>query len=156
MGQTIKTILTNYACCAFLGGILEYISPKKAKGVLRCVVALVLLFAVVSPLTKSDFDFDDINLEGTSSETVQMDALMHTANLTEKKIKSELKNILINAGINEYEIYVNTSVDKEKNTVYLESVIVEVSKEFSKEAKDIYNAITADYKAVLKVGVKNE
>ena len=56
----------------------------------------------------------------------------------------------------ESEIYVNTSVDKEKNTVYLESVIVEVSKEFSDKNQDIYNAITADYKAVLKVGVKNE
>ncbi len=156
MAQTIKTVLINYACCAFFGGILEYIAPQKVKSVLRCVVALVLLFAVASPIVKADIDFKGFNIVENSSETAQMDALMHTANLTEKKIKSELQNILINLEVNEYEIYVNTSVDKEKNTVYLESVIVEVSKEFSDKNQDIYNAITADYKAVLKVGVKNE
>ncbi len=156
MTETIKTVLINYGVCALVGGMLEHIAPQRTRSTLRGIVVIVLIFGIVSPFVGSDFDIDGLIPEYEDSEMAQTDELMHTANLTEKKIKAEIREILINTGVNEYEIYVSTSVDKENNTVYLDEVRVEVAKQFEEKINDIYDCVTADYKAVLKVGVKNE
>lgn len=156
MTETIKTVLVNYAVCALVGGMLEHIAPQRTRSTLRGIVVIVLIFGIVLPIVGSDFDINELVPEYEGGEISQTDALMHTANLTEKKIKAEMRQILINSGIDEYEIYVSTSVDKENNTVYLDEVRVEVAKQFENKLDDIYDAVTADYKTVLKVGVKNE
>ena len=156
MTETIKTVLINYGVCALVGGLLEHIAPQRTRSTLRGVVVIVLVFGIVSPFVGSDFEFSGLVQEYDGSDVSQTDALMHTANLTEKKIKDDMREILINTGINEYEIYVSTSVDKENNTVYLDEVRVEVAKQFEEKINDIYDCVTAEYKAVLKVGVKNE
>ena len=151
----IKEILISYAFSAFLGGFLEFFAPERAKSTLRAIVAAVIIFAVAYPLAKGEISLpeDEIMINEEKNET---DALMHIAALTEKTVKNDLKNLLINLGINEYEIYVTTSVDEENSTVYLENVRVELGADFRKDAERVYDSVTADYKSVLKVGVKNE
>lgn len=156
MAETIKTVLLNYAVCTFVGGILEYIAPERAKKILRIAVVSVLLLGIFSPIVKNEISFEELLPEAEINERVSYDALMHTANLTEKKLRQEMKEILINEGINEYEIYIRTSVDEEENTVYLEEIKIEVSENFRDKIPVIEKSISKEYEGILKVGVKNE
>ena len=103
-----------------------------------------------------DLSVDDIFSYEEISEYEKTDSLMHTANLTEKAIYAEMQKILISQGINEYEIYIDTSIEGESNTVYLDSILIEVSKEFEGKIPRIVSAIPEDYKRISKVGVKDE
>lgn len=156
MAETIKTVLLNYAVCAFVGGILEYIAPERAKKILRIAVVSVLLLGIFSPILKNEISFYEIFADIEITENVSYDALMHTANLTEKKLREEMKEILINAGVNEYEIYISTSVDEKENTVYLEEIKIDVAKKFKDKIPFIEKSVSEEYKGILKVGVKNE
>lgn len=156
MTETIKTVLLNYAVCALVGGVLEYIAPEKTKKSLRIAVVSVMLLMVVSPFVKSEVNLKNILPEEEISENVNYDALMHTANLTERKLKAEMKEILIKENINEYEIYIITSVDEEENTVYLEEIKIEVGKAFENKISIIKSNVSEEYQEVLKVGVKND
>ena len=156
MTETIKTVLLNYAVCALVGGVLEYIAPEKTKKTLRVAVVSVMLLMVVSPFVKSEVNLKNILPEEEISENVNYDALMHTANLTERKLKAEMKEILIKENINEYEIYIITSVDEEENTVYLEEIKIEVGKAFENKISIIKSNVSEEYQEVLKVGVKND
>ena len=157
MTDTIKTVLLNYAVCALVGGVLEYIAPEKTKKTLRVAVVAVMLLVVISPIAKSE-----INLEGNIlsqeeiSEKINYDALMQTANLTERKLREEMKEILIKENVNEYEIYITTTIDEEENTVYLEEIRIEIDAAFEKKIDVIKNNVPKEYQKVLKVGVKNE
>ncbi len=156
MTETIKTVLLNYAVCALVGGVLEYIAPEKTKKTLRVAVVSVMLLMVVSPFVKSEINLENILSEEEISENVNYDALMHTANLTERKLKEEMKEILIKENINEYEIYVTTTVDEDENTVYLEEIKIEVGKAFENKISIIKSNVPKEYQEVLKVGVKND
>lgn len=156
MTEIIKTVLLNYAVCALVGGVLEYIAPEKTKKTLRVAIVSVILLVVVSPIVKSEITFENLLPGEEVSENVNYDALMHTANLTERKIREQIKEILIKEKINEYEIYITTTVDEEENTVYLEEIKIEVGKAFENKISAIKNNIPEEYQEVLKVGVKNE
>lgn len=156
MTGTIKTVLLNYAVCALVGGVLEYIAPEKTKKTLRIAVVSVLLLMVVSPIMKSEINLEKFLPEEEISENVNYNALMHTANLTEQKLREEMKELLIKQGINEYEIYITTTVDEEKNTVYLEEIKIEVGKSFENKIDIIKSHVSDEYQEILKVGVKNE
>ncbi|MEE1505316.1 MAG: hypothetical protein UGF89_13865 [Acutalibacteraceae bacterium] len=157
MTQTIKTVLLNYAVCALVGGVLEYIAPEKIKKTLRVAVVSVMLLVVISPIAKTE-----ITLEGNLisqeelSEKMNYDVLMHTANLTERRIREEIKEILIKENVNEYEIYITTTVDEEKNTVFLTEIKIEIGKAFENKIELVKNNVPKEYQEVLKVGVKNE
>ena len=62
----------------------------------------------------------------------QYSALIHTQKLLEEELYDEMSEILIKLSINEYEIYIETTADEKENTVYLEEVRIEISKEFEK------------------------
>lgn len=156
MSETIKTVLLNYAVCALVGGILEYIAPEKTKKTLRVAVVSVMLLTVVSPIVKSEIKLESIIPEEEISEEVNYEALIHTANLTERRLKEEMKEILIKENINEYEIYITTTVDEEENTVFLEEIKIEVGKAFENKISIIRSNVPEEYQEVLKVGVKNE
>lgn len=158
MSEVIKTVFVNYIACALAGGFLEYIAPQNARKTLRVAVVAVMLITSLSPLLKIDLNFSEYTADNETNETLLYDALMHTANLTEKKIYNEMRNILINAGVDEYEIYVKTSADPEENTVYLEEIKIRVSEEFTEKIPEIENAVTEEYKPVLVVEkmVQNE
>lgn len=156
MTETIKTVLFNYAVCALVGGVLEYISPEKTKKTLRIAVVSVMILVVASTIAKSEITLEYPLSESEISEKVNYDALMHTANLTERKLRQEMKEILIKENINEYEIYITTTVDEEENTVYLEEIKIEIGKAFENKIGIIKSNIPKEYQEVLKVGVKNE
>ncbi len=156
MSDSIKTVLLNYAVCAFVGGVLEYMAPEKTKKTLRVAVISVLLLGIISPIVKSEISIENLLPEAEISEEVSYKALVHTASLTEKKLRDEMKEILINEGVNEYEVYVTTTIDEEENTVYLEEIKIEVGKAFEDKISSIKNNVPKEYQEVLKVGVKNE
>ena len=156
MTETIKTVLLNYAVCALVGGVLEYIAPEKTKKTLRITIVSVMLLMVISPIVKSEVNLENLFPEEEISEKMNYDALMHTANLTERKLREEMKEILIKENINEYEIYITTTVDEEENTVFLEEIKIEVGKAFENKISIIKNNIPKEYQEILKVGVKNE
>ena len=156
MSESIKTVLLNYAVCAFVGGVLEYMAPEKTKKTLRVAVISVLLLGIISPIVKSEISIENLLPETEISEEVSYKALVHTASLTEKKLRDEMKEILINEGVNEYEVYVTTTIDEEENTVYLEEIKIEVGKAFEDKISSIKNNVPKEYQEVLKVGVKNE
>lgn len=156
MTEIIKTVLFNYAVCALLGGVLEYITPQKTKKTLRVTIVSVMLLVVVAPITKNDITIENILPKEEISESVNYDALMHTAKLTEQKIRQEMKEILIKENIDEYEIYITTTVEEEENTVYLEEIKIEVDNAFENNINNIKSLVPKEYQEVLKVGVKNE
>ena len=157
MAEIIKTVLLNYAVCALVGGVLEYIAPEKTKKTLRIAVVSVMLLVVVTPVVKGEISLEsNMVSEEEISENVNYNALIHTANLTEQKLKEEMKEILINEGVNEYEIYITTTIDEENNTVFLEEIKIEVDKSFENKIRAIKNKVPEEYQEVLKVGVKNE
>jgi hypothetical protein len=71
-------------------------------------------------------------------------------------VRSQIKEVLINYGVDEYEIYITTSVDKEKNVVYLEEITVEVHEKYKDKLNAITKALPQDYRDIVKTGVKNE
>lgn len=157
MSDVIKTVLLNYAVCALVGGVLEYIAPEKTKKALRVAVVSVMLFVIASPIAKGEISFEgDFASQEGISEKMNYDALMHTANLTERQLREEMKEILIKANINEYEIYITTEVNEEENTVLLTEIKIEIGKAFGNKIELVKSNVPEEYQEVLKVGVKNE
>lgn len=156
MSETVKNVFVSYAVCAFLGGMLEYFAPQKSKQTLRVTVIAVLIFSIVSPIAKNIPSVENLIPDFSENQNTEYDALMHTANLTEKKIYSEMREILIKNGVDEYEIYVTVTAEKNENTVYLDEIKIEVGKDFENETENIIKSVPEEYKTILKVGVKNE
>ena len=151
MREVIKSVFVNYIICAIIGGILEYVVPAKMKRTLRVVVISVMLASSFSPLLKTNFDFNSITYSAATENEISYDALIHTANLTEKKIYSQMKEILINEGVNEYEIYVRTSIEKDENTVYLDEIKIEIPTEFKDKIQSIKKAVPEEYQGVFTI-----
>ncbi len=155
MTEAVKTLFINFAVCSVIGGVLEYLTPTSYRKTLRVAVVGVILAMCISPVFKLDFNGFNTR-DSVSEEQITYDSLMHTANLAEKNVRQQIKNVLIKYGVNEYEIYVTTSVDKEAQVVFLEEVVVEVDKTFEKLLPDIVDDIPEEYKSVVRTGVKNE
>lgn len=156
MSESVKNVFINYIFCAVFGGILEYITPSKMRKTIRvCVVALMLATAL-SPALNIDIDFDKGFYSDGLVQREQYNSLMHTANLIEKTIYDEMKNILINSDVDEYEIYVTTNIDEENNTVYLNEIRIELDKAFEAQIEVISQKIPNEYNKIFKIGVKNE
>ena len=157
MGDVIKAVILNYAVCALVGGVLEYIAPEKSKKALRVAVVSVMLFVIASPIAKGEISLEnELVFQKEISEKMNYDALMHTANLTERQLREEMKEILINENINEYEIYITTEIDEEECTVLLTEIKIELGKAFENKIELVKNKVPEEYQEVLKVGVKNE
>ena len=154
MSETIKSVFINYIVCAIAGGFLEYFAPPKSRKTLRVIIMGVILATSFAPLLKTEITIPDFSGYDELSENASYDALMHTANLTEKKVYGEVRDVLINSGVDEYQIYVTTSVEEETNTVWLEKVEVEIPKEFSSKLSEIEKAIPEEYRSVTRVGEK--
>lgn len=154
MSETIKSVFINYIVCAIAGGFLEYFAPPKSRKTLRVIIMGVILATSFAPLLKTEITIPDFSGYDELSENTSYDALMHTANLTEKKVYGEVRDVLINSGVDEYEIYVTTSVEEETNTVWLEKVEVEIPKEFGGKVSEIEKAIPEEYRSVTRVGEK--
>ena len=56
--DSIKLVLVNYAVCALLGGIFEFVLPRKNKDVFRIVSSVILISVIVIPLSRLDLKED--------------------------------------------------------------------------------------------------
>jgi hypothetical protein len=139
--------------CAVVGGILEYIAPDKSKKMIRIIVVAVILAVTLSPLLKIDIDFNIDDEEYTEDNSYEN--LLHMRNLVEKKVRSDMREVIINAGVNEYEIYVTTDGDEESQTVYLQSVEILVGKDFAHLTQQIKDSAPEQYRSIVEVGVKD-
>ncbi len=154
MSEIIKSVFINYIICAVLGGVLEYLTPQRFKKTLRIVVVSLMIFSLFSPFIKEKIQFESFSFEETREEK-QLNALMHLANLTEKKVRNEIKELLIKNNIDEYEIYIDITPDEESNTVFLDKIKIEIGEEFKALKGKIESEISEEYKSVTEVGVKN-
>ena len=156
MSEVVKDILLNYAVCSLAGGVLSYIAPEKMRETLKVIITIFLISTIIFPLLRSEMNFNEIFSDEINLDEERYSALLHTQHLLEGKLYDEMSKILINCGVNEYEIYITTTVDEVENTVYLDEIKIEISEEFAGLKDNIKNDIPDEYKSVLKVGVKNE
>lgn len=153
--DSIKLVLVNYAVCALLGSIFEFILPRKNKDVFRIVSSIILISVIIIPLSRIDFEneFSEFGIFTEESET--QPGVNHTASLIEKEIYKNVENILINEGVNEYEIYISTNTDDSTNEIVLTEVTVLVDEKFKGEISDLENILKTEFGEVLKIGVKD-
>ena len=154
MNDAVKEVLLNYAVCSLTGGVLSFVTPEKMRKPLKIIVTLFLISTVIFPLLRSEVNIDELFDEEVKLYDEQYSALIHTQKLLEEELYDEMSEILIKLSINEYEIYIETTADEKENTVYLEEVRIEISKEFENMIDNITNKVPQEYKGVLKVGVK--
>ena len=152
--DSIKLVLVNYAVCALLGSIFEFILPRKNKDVFRIVSSVILISVIVIPLSRLDLksEFSHLDFSLTESDTQQ--SINHTANLIEKEIYKSIEEILINEGVNEYEIYIDTKVDEATNEIVLQEVTVLVDEIFNEKISVLESILKTEFGEVLKIGVK--
>jgi uncharacterized membrane protein YeiB len=152
--DSIKLVLVNYAVCALLGSIFEFILPRKNKDVFRIVSSVILISVIVIPLSRLDLksEFSQLDFSITESDTQQ--SINHTANLIEKEIYKSIEEILINEGVNEYEIYIDTKVDEATNEIVLQEVTVLVDEIFNEKISVLESILKTEFGEVLKIGVK--
>ncbi len=153
MSEIIKSVFVNYILCAALGGILEYLTPERFRKALRVAVVSLMVFSVVSPFLGNDIVLDALPFE-EAQDITRSNSLEGLASLTQKSIYSEIQQILINHQINEYEIDVEVNYSEEENTVYLDSIKINVDNNDKIEA--ILADIPKEYKSVTEIGAKNE
>ena len=152
--DSIKLVLVNYAVCALLGSIFEFVLPRKNKDVFRIVSSVILISVIVIPLSRLDLksEFSHLDFSLTESDTQQ--SINHTANLIEKEIYKSIEEILINEGVNEYEIYIDTKVDEATNEIVLQEVTVLVDELFKEKISVLESILKTEFGEVLKIGVK--
>jgi hypothetical protein len=153
--DSIKLVLVNYAVCALLGSIFEFILPRKNKDVFRIVSSIILISVIIIPLSRIDFEneFSEFGILVEESET--QTGVNHTASLIEKEIYKNVENILINEGVNEYEIYISTNIDDSTNEIVLTEITVLVDEKFKGEISDLENILKTEFGEALKIGVKD-
>ncbi len=152
--DSIKLVLVNYAVCALFGSIFEFILPRKNKDVFRIVSSIILISVIIIPLSKldlsSEFEKIEYSLETGKSEN----SIYTTAGFIEKEIYKNIENILINEGVNEYEIYISINVDEGTNEIVLTEVKILIDKKFKDKTSSLENRLKTDFGEVLKIGVK--
>lgn len=154
MSEVIKSTFVNYMFCAVTGGILEYLAPDKSKKTMRIILVAVILAVTLSPVLKVDLSFD--LPEEEYDEALSYEDLLRMRNLLENKIRKEMREIIINEGVDEYEIYITTDADEQSGTIYLDEVKIEVGKEFAHLTEQIKSKAPEEYRSVVEVGVKDD
>ena len=154
MSEVIKSTFINYMFCAVTGGILEYLAPDKSKKTMRIILVAVILAVTLSPVLKVNLDFN-LPQEEEYAADLSYEDLLRMRNLLENKIRKEMREILINEGVDEYEIYITTDADEESGTIYLDEVKIEVGNEFAHLTEQIRNKAPEEYRSVVEVGVKD-
>ena len=152
--DSIKLVLVNYAVCALLGSIFEFVLPRKNKDVFRIVSSVILISVIVIPLSRLDLKSEFSNLDFSLTESDTQQSINHTANLIEKEIYKSIEEILINEGVNEYEIYIDTKVDEATNEIVLQEVTVLVDEIFNEKISVLESILKTEFGDVLKIGVK--
>lgn len=152
--DSVKLVLVNYAVCALFGSIFEFILPRKNKDVFRIVSSVILISVIIIPLSKLSLseEFESVQYQQEADDTENN--LIRTASLLEKEIYKNIEEILINEGINEYEIYISTNIDEATNEIVLAGVEILVDEKFSDKITVLENILKSDFGEALKIGVK--
>ncbi len=153
--DSVKTVLMNYAVCALLGSIFEFIAPRKNKETFRIISSIILISVIVIPL--ATFDFKGLLGEQTlqfETEQTEEKALQNTAKLIEREIYKKVEEILINEGVNEYEIYVSTQTDEASGEIILCELKILVDSKFQSKIPALEEKFINDFGDVLKIEVK--
>jgi hypothetical protein len=87
---------------------------------------------------------------------VYEDSILKTSKLIEKEVYKKIENILINRGIDEYEINISTKTDKETREIVLTGISVLLGKEYENEIQNLKEELNDEFYEVLKVGVKED
>lgn len=156
MKDVISTVFLNYFLCVIIGGILEYVAPAKSRKTLKICILCVMLLSFLTPLLETEIELDSLYKSDEQQVQEKYNSIMHTANMMEKELYSQAKEILINLKVSEYEIYIDTSYNEEENTVYLDGITVELGEDYGALKDDVFNSFPDEYKEILLVGVKNE
>lgn len=150
----IKTVLINYCFCICLSSVTEILLPEKSKKTYRVIVTAVIILAVISPLVNIRFsaNFGEAFNEGKAEADSKY--LLHLQNEFERKIKENVKEILINLDVTEYEIYVTTEICEGKNEISLTELKIEIDNAFVGKKTEL-RKLLSEYKEVLVIEVKN-
>lgn len=153
--DSIKTVLMNYAVCALLGSIFEFVAPRRNKETFRIISSIILISVIVIPLATFDFRgaVEEIEIQVETEENKEK-ALLNTANLIEREIYKNVEEILINESVNEYEIYISTEISEESQEIVLEELKVLVDTEFKEKIPVLKEKLKGDFGEILQIGVK--
>lgn len=153
--DSVKTVLMNYAVCALLGSIFEFIAPRRNKETFRIISSIILISVIVIPLATFDFS-GAIEEQEFQFETEQTEekALQNAAKLIEREIYKKVEEILINEDVNEYEIYVSTETDEESGEIILTELKILVDGKFQEKIPVLKEKLKDDFGEILKIGVK--
>lgn len=153
--DSIKTVLMNYAVCALLGSIFEFIAPRRNKETFRIISSIILISVIIIPLATFDFKgaFEEQEFQFETEQTEEK-ALQNTTKLIEREIYKNVEEILINEGVNEYEIYVSTRTDEASREVILSELKIFVDSKFQKKIPVLRDKLKGDFGEILKIEVK--
>ena len=153
--DSIKTVLMNYAVCALLGSIFEIIAPRRNKETFRIISSIILISVIVIPLATFDFSgaIQEQRFQLETEENKEK-ALQSTAELIEREIYKKVEEILINEGVNEYEIYVSTQTEEASGEIILCELKILVDSKFQEKIPVLKEKLKNDFSEVLKIGVK--
>jgi hypothetical protein len=154
--DSIKTVLLNYAVCALLGSVFEFVCPKRTRESMRIVSSVVLISVIALPLMNFDFNTVLRNVSDEQEEFTQENSLVHTASLMEKEIYKEIENILINEYVDEYEIYITIETDEKEMIINLSRIEVLIDERYKEKIPLLNNALQKEYGDVLIIGVKKD
>lgn len=139
--------------CALIGSLAELLSVRKNAGIMRAVTAALITVMTASALSGADIQSifpaeDDLNGIVSSSGTA------HAAALLEKKLYTDIENLLISEGLDEYEIYTDVVADDSANTVSLEKITVLAGCEYEEFIPQLQQKLCGLYACTVTVGVK--
>ena len=152
--ENLKTVLVNYAVCALFGSIFEFISPKRSKDTFRIVSSLILISVIVIPLARIDFKDLIVDFELQQEEIQENNSLTLTADILEREIYKSIEETLINAGVDEYEIYVSTEINEETKEINISGVEILLDESFENKVEELEGVFVKEYGEILKIGVK--
>ena len=92
--DSIKTVLMNYAVCALLGSIFEFIAPRRNKETFRIISSLILISVIIIPLATFDFKgaFEEQEFQFETEQTEEK-ALQNTTKLIERESLLKMFNM---------------------------------------------------------------
>ncbi len=152
--ESLKTVLVNYAVCALFGSVFEFISPKRNKETFRIISSLILISVIVIPLARFDFSDLIVDFELQQEEATENNSLLLTADILEREIYKSIEDTLINAGVDEYEIYISTEINEETKEINISSVEILLDESFENKIEELESAFGKEYGEILKIGVK--
>lgn len=151
MTGVLRDVLLNYAVCALFGGMAGFLAPERMKKTVRALAVAVMLCGVLLPfcsLKRSEPpSLPDV------TEDAAYDDLMHAAGLLENSVRANVRDVLGQLDIHEYDIDVQTACSREEGSVTLTSLSVELGEAYADRTADVKEAL-GEYQEVLMVRVK--